>query len=93
MLVSAHSHGQRHETIFAQVVAGELEVALAGVKVSEGNTATLPYGWGAWGSRGVVTADEVVTLAMRKVRNQRLCVAPCVNETPLDDLELIDGLM
>ena len=49
VLVGTHSHGQSHETTLAQVAADELGVPLADVRVIEGDTTAVPYGWGTWG--------------------------------------------
>lgn len=93
VLVGTHSHGQSHETTFAQVVADELGVALADVKVIEGDTTAVPYGWGTWGSRSAVTGGGTITLASQKVREKILCVASRLSEIPPEDLDLVDGVV
>jgi carbon-monoxide dehydrogenase large subunit len=93
VLVGTHSHGQSHETTLAQVAADELGVPLADVKVIEGDTARVPYGWGTWGSRSAVTGGGSVTLAARKVREKILRVASRMSEVPESDLDLTDGVV
>jgi aerobic carbon-monoxide dehydrogenase large subunit len=91
VLVGTHSHGQSHETTFAQVAADELGVPFADVKVIEGDTTAVPYGWGTWGSRSAVTGGGATIFAARKVREKLLRVASRLGEVPSDDLEFVDG--
>jgi len=93
VLVGTHSHGQSHETTFAQVAADELGVPLADVKVIEGDTTAVPYGWGTWGSRSAVTGGGATIIASRKVREKLLRVASRLSEIPSDDLQLADGMV
>lgn len=90
-LVGTHSHGQGHETTFAQVAADELGVPLADVKVIEGDTTEVPYGWGTWGSRSAVTGGGAIITASRKLREKILRAASRLSEVPDDDLELAEG--
>jgi carbon-monoxide dehydrogenase large subunit len=91
VLVGTHSHGQSHETTLAQVAADELGVPLADVKVIEGDTMAVPYGWGTWGSRSAVTGGGAVSMAATKLREKILRVASRLSEVPESDLELADG--
>ncbi len=93
VLVGTHSHGQSHETTLAQVAADELGVPLADVKVIEGDTTAVPYGWGTWGSRSAVTGGGAIILASRKLREKLLRVASRLSEVPADDLELAEGVV
>lgn len=93
VLVGTHSHGQSHETTFAQVVADELGVPLADVKIIEGDTTAVPYGWGTWGSRSAVTGGGATIIASRKVREKLLRTASRLSEIPPDDLQLADGMV
>lgn len=91
VLVGTHSHGQSHETTLAQVAADELGVPLADVRVIEGDTTAVPYGWGTWGSRSAVTGGGAVSLASAKLREKIVRVASRLSEVPEQDLELADG--
>jgi aerobic carbon-monoxide dehydrogenase large subunit len=93
ILVGTHSHGQSHETTFAQVAADELGVPLADVKIIEGDTTAVPYGWGTWGSRSAVTGGGAIILASGKVREKLLRAASRFSEVPADDLELAQGVV
>ena len=51
VLTGSHSHGQGHETAFAQVAADELQVPMGDVAIVHGDTAEIQFGWGTYGSR------------------------------------------
>jgi carbon-monoxide dehydrogenase large subunit len=93
VLVGTHSHGQGHETSFAQVAAEQLGVALADVKVIEGDTTAIPFGWGTWGSRSAVTGGGAIILASQKVKEKILRIASRMSEIPTNDLELANGMV
>jgi carbon-monoxide dehydrogenase large subunit len=93
VLVGTHSHGQGHETTLAQVAADQLGVPLADVKVIEGDTTAIPFGWGTWGSRSAVTGGGAIILASQKVRDKILRIAARMSEIPSGDLELANGMV
>jgi carbon-monoxide dehydrogenase large subunit len=93
ILVGTHSHGQSHETTLAQVAGDELGVPLSDVKVIEGDTTVVPYGWGTWGSRSAVTGGGSVSIASGKVREKIVRVASHFAEVPERDLELADSMV
>jgi aerobic carbon-monoxide dehydrogenase large subunit len=89
--VSSHSHGQGHETTFAQIVADELGLALNDIRVTFGDTSATPYGHGTFASRSAVLAGGASYKAARKVR-QLLCdFAAKELEADPADLEVTDG--
>ena len=69
-LVGTSPQGQGHETAFAQVVADQLGVHPDAVTVRHGDTASAPYGLGAWGSRSAVVAGGAAILACEKVSDK-----------------------
>jgi len=69
------SHGQGLETTLGQVVADELEIPLAAVKVAYGDTASAPYGTGSYASRGAVMGGGAGILAARAVREKADLIA------------------
>ena len=52
--VGTHSHGQGHETTFAQVAHEVLGVDFDRIKVLQGDTLYTPYSTATWGSRSMV---------------------------------------
>ncbi len=90
--VGASSHGQGHETSFAQLVGDELGLPLRDVVVLHGDTAVSPYGLGTWASRSAVLGGGAAILAARKVREKLLRLASHLLEASVDDLELAEGM-
>jgi carbon-monoxide dehydrogenase large subunit len=69
LLVGTHSHGQGHETKFAQLVADEFSIGIDKVSVRFGDTAVGGYGLGTWASRslGSSAAPPRLPAAMLRV--------------------------
>jgi carbon-monoxide dehydrogenase large subunit len=88
---STHSHGQGHETSFAQIVADRLGVPLEAIRVRCGDTASLPYGMGTFASRSAVVAGGAAWKAAESVRRALLKIAGHVMEVSPDDLEIAAG--
>jgi carbon-monoxide dehydrogenase large subunit len=91
LLVGTHSHGQGHETTFAQVAADELELPVDQVTVRFGDTAMVPYGYGTWASRSLVYAGGATILACGDVKRKAIQIAAHTMEQPLDALDYVDG--
>ncbi len=91
VFVGTHSHGQGHHTVYAQLIADTLGVALEDVAVVQGDTQATPRGWGTWASRSAVTGGGAVTSAAQKLRDKLLRIAARLTEVPADDLELVQG--
>ncbi|HRD77337.1 MAG TPA: xanthine dehydrogenase family protein molybdopterin-binding subunit, partial [Hyphomicrobiaceae bacterium] len=53
VLTGSHSHGQGHDTTFAQVVADKLGVSIDSIDIVHGDTAKIPFGMGTYGSRSI----------------------------------------
>ena len=58
VLTGTHSHGQGHETTFAQLVADRLGMPVAKVDVVHGDTAKIPFGMGTYGSRSLAVGGS-----------------------------------
>ena len=63
--VGTHSHGQGHETSFAQVAHEILTVDFDRIKVYQGDTLHTPYSTATWGSRSMVHGGGAVATASR----------------------------
>ncbi len=86
VFTGSHSHGQGHETTFAQVVADELGVAMDDVEVVHGDTARVPFGMGTYGSRsGAVGGSALVNSAV-KIRQKAIKIAAHQLEAAEDDM-------
>jgi carbon-monoxide dehydrogenase large subunit len=90
---SLHSHGQGHETTFAQVVAERLGVPLADVRVRFGDTQSAPYGMGTFASRSAVLGGGAAWKAADIVRANILKIAANVMEAAPEDLDMSEGVI
>jgi len=63
--VGTHSHGQSHETTYAQVAHEILGVEFDKIKVLQGDTLHTPYSTATWGSRSMVYGGGAVAIASR----------------------------
>ncbi len=86
-----HSHGQAHETIYAQIAADELGVPFERITVRLGDTSDSPYGWGTWGSRAAVSGGGAVVSCSRRLAEKIRRLAGHHLEASPDDIELVDG--
>ncbi len=89
--VSTHSHGQGHETTYAQIVADQLGLELADVRIFFGDTASTPYGHGTFASRSAVLAGGASHKAAGKVREMLVNFAAHELEADAADMELGGG--
>src|SRR6185437_4007358 len=51
VLTGTHSHGQGHETTFAQLVSARLGIPIDNVFIDQGATDKVQFGMGTYGSR------------------------------------------
>ncbi|MFN3265628.1 MAG: xanthine dehydrogenase family protein molybdopterin-binding subunit [Deinococcales bacterium] len=91
VLTGSHSHGQGHETAFAQVVADELQIPVEDVSLVHGDTARLPHGWGSYGSRSAPVGLSAITLACRKITDKAKKIAAHLLEAAPEDMEHTGG--
>jgi carbon-monoxide dehydrogenase large subunit len=87
------TQGQGHFTAFAQIVAEQVGVAVKDVRIVTGDTTEFHWGTGTFASRGAVVAGNAMHAASSIVRKKILELASKVLETPVDELELDDGMV
>jgi carbon-monoxide dehydrogenase large subunit len=85
------SHGQGHETSFAQVVADRLGVPFETIKIVHGDTETMPRGGGTGGSRSLVVGGSALSKASSGVAEKAVKVAAAMLEVSPDDLSFVRG--
>ena len=91
VLTGSHSHGQGHETTFAQLVADKLGVAFDQVGIVHGDTAQVPFGMGTYGSRSLAVGGSALMKAMDKVVEKGRKIAAHLMEASAEDIEFSDG--
>ncbi len=67
VFTGSHSHGQGHETTFAQIVADTLGVPIENVEIVHGDTAKVPFGMGTYGSRSLAVGGSAMVKALDKI--------------------------
>lgn len=91
VMTGAHSHGQGHETVFAQIVAEKLGVDANSVEIVHGDTAKIPFGMGSYGSRSLAVCGSAIDRAMGKIIAKGKKIAAHMLEAAEGDIEFKDG--
>ncbi|MCS7276366.1 MAG: xanthine dehydrogenase family protein molybdopterin-binding subunit [Dehalococcoidia bacterium] len=91
VLTGAHSHGQGHETTFAQIVAEELGISLDDVEIVHGDSAAIPMGMGTYGSRSLAVGGSAIVRALDRVKDKARRIAAHLLEAAPEDVELREG--
>lgn len=86
VFTGAHSHGQGHETTFAQVVADKFGLSLEQIDVVHGDTATVPFGMGTYGSRSMAVGGGALALTADKVIEKGRKIAAHLLEASAEDV-------
>ncbi len=85
------SHGQGHETSFAQVVADTLGVPFDTIRVLHGDTSETPSGGGTGGSRSLVAGGGALKASSERVKEKAVQLAAGLLEVSVEDLAYMDG--
>jgi carbon-monoxide dehydrogenase large subunit len=85
------SHGQGHETAYAQIVAGTLGVPMADVKVIQSDTKLVKRGMGTMGSRSLQVGGTAVQRATDEVLEKAKKLAASLLEADSADIQVIPG--
>ncbi len=91
VLTGSHSHGQGHETSFAQIVADRLGIELDAVEVVHGDTDRVPFGMGTYGSRSLAVGGSAIARALDKVVEKGRRIAAHALEAGAGDVVFEDG--
>ena len=89
----ASSHGQGHETTFAQMLADDLGVPMDDIAIVHGDTGQVREGTGTFGSRSQVVGGTALLLASGKVKEKMRRFAAQMLETQPGDLGFRDGMI
>jgi carbon-monoxide dehydrogenase large subunit len=91
VFTGSHSHGQGHETTFAQVVAARLGIPVDNVDVVHGDTGRVPFGMGTYGSRSISVGGAAIMKALDKIEAKAKKIAAHLMEAGDGDVEFADG--
>ncbi len=93
VLTGSHSHGQGHETTFAQLVTEALGVDFDNVEVVHGDTGKIPFGMGTYGSRSMAVGGMALQAALGKIRRKAKKIAAHLLEAAEADIEFANGTL
>jgi carbon-monoxide dehydrogenase large subunit len=89
--IGSSPHGQGLKTSLAQLIADEIGIAPAEIRVVAGDTDRTPYGWGTFASRSLVISGGACKLAAATLRERLQAVASQMLEAAASDIEIADG--
>ena len=87
----SHSHGQGHETTFAQLVSDKLGVPFDAVEVVHGDTGRVEFGLGTYGSRSLAVGGSALVRASEKIIAKAKRIAAHQMQTDAENLAFEDG--
>ena len=89
--VGSHSHGQGHETVFAQVANEVLGIDPRKVAVRFGDTSSSPVGTGTYTSRSMVTTGGAIADACRLLMKPIATVGAHLLQCKAEDVAIRNG--
>ncbi|MGI9025649.1 MAG: xanthine dehydrogenase family protein molybdopterin-binding subunit, partial [Burkholderiaceae bacterium] len=92
VFTGSHSHGQGHETTFAQVVADKLGIPMEDVDIQHGDTGKVLFGMGTYGSRSLAVGGSAIVKAVDKVIAKGKRIAAHLMEAADTDIEFENGI-
>jgi carbon-monoxide dehydrogenase large subunit len=91
VFTGTHSHGQGHETTFAQLMADKFGVPMDQVEIVHGDTGKIPFGMGTYGSRSLAVGGSAMDRAADKIIAKGKRIAAHLLEADVADIEFKDG--
>jgi carbon-monoxide dehydrogenase large subunit len=91
VLTGCHSHGQSHETTYAQLVADRFGIAVEDVDIVHGDTDKVQFGMGTFGSRSGPVGLSAIAISCDKVVAKAKLIAAQVLDVPTQSVSFADG--
>jgi carbon-monoxide dehydrogenase large subunit len=91
VLTGSHSHGQGHETTFAQLVNQRFGVPIDSVSIVHGDTDKVQMGMGTYGSRSGAVGMSAIVKALDKVEAKAKKIAAHLMEADEGDIVIENG--
>ncbi|HOA93282.1 MAG TPA: xanthine dehydrogenase family protein molybdopterin-binding subunit [Quisquiliibacterium sp.] len=92
VFTGSHSHGQGHETTFAQVVADKLGIPIDDIDIVHGDTGKILFGMGTYGSRSLAVGGTAIVKAVDKIVAKGKKIAAHLLEAADTDIEFENGV-
>jgi carbon-monoxide dehydrogenase large subunit len=91
VFTGSHSHGQGHETTFAQIAADELQMPMEDIEIVHGDTGTVPFGMGSYGSRSAAVGGPAIYMSVQKIKEKAKKIAAHLLEAAEGDVVFENG--
>ncbi len=91
VFTGSHSHGQGHETTFAQIVGDELQMPMDDIEIVHGDTGQVQFGMGSYGSRSAPVGGAAIYLSVQKIKDKAKKIAAHLLEANENDLVFEGG--
>ncbi|MEM9148086.1 MAG: xanthine dehydrogenase family protein molybdopterin-binding subunit [Pseudomonadota bacterium] len=91
VFTGSHSHGQGHETTFAQVVADMLGIDEGQIDIVHGDTSKVPFGMGTYGSRSLAVGGSAIYKSVEKIVTKAKKIAAHLLEAAEADITFENG--
>ena len=91
VFTGSSSHGQGHETAFAQLVSSELGIPVEDIDVIHGDTSQIQMGTGSFGSRSAAVGGGAIHMSTQKIKEKAKKLAAHILEASEEDIEFEDG--
>ncbi|MGE3831396.1 MAG: xanthine dehydrogenase family protein molybdopterin-binding subunit [Parvibaculaceae bacterium] len=92
VLTGSHTHGQGHETVYAQIVADALGVDFEAIEIVHGDTDRVAYGIGTYGSRSIAVGGSAMKISLDKVVEKGRKIAAHLLEADAGDIVFEKGV-
>jgi carbon-monoxide dehydrogenase large subunit len=91
VFTGTHSHGQGHETTFAQIVASRFGIDIDAVEVVHGDTGRVEFGLGTYGSRSLSVGGSALHVAAEKVIAKGKLIAAHMLDSDAPNIDFENG--
>ena len=91
VFTGSSTHGQGHETTFAQLAASELGIPVDDVEVIHGDTQQVQFGPGTFGSRSAAVGGGAIYMSVSKIKDKARKLAAHMLEAAEEDIVYEDG--
>ncbi len=91
VFTGSHSHGQGHETTFAQLVSDRMGVPIDDIEIVHGDTGLTQFGMGTYGSRSLAVGGTALYKSAEKLIEKGKKIAAHLLEASEADMEYADG--
>ncbi len=91
VFTGSSSHGQGHETSYAQMAGSGLGIPIDDIQVIHGDTDKVPFGTGSFGSRSVAVGGGAIHMSVEKIKTKAKKLAAHLLEAAEEDIVYEDG--